>query len=144
MSTLNGSRREIIAGSPSPPPHLVMVPTPGLGHENPFLPAARRIADEGHCHLREHRQTHLPGLEQAGVCTSEKQQQQQLPASALRELPGWNGSRSGKRILPNHANPRSGNEANSAVGGSGDRPLFTRDREDAICCVCTSSLLHSA
>ncbi|KAH9561406.1 hypothetical protein CY35_05G021000 [Sphagnum magellanicum] len=48
MSTLNGSRREIIAGSPSsPPPHLVMVPTPGLGHENPFLQAARRIADEG-------------------------------------------------------------------------------------------------
>jgi hypothetical protein len=35
-STLNGSRREIITGSPSPP-HLVMVPTPGLGHENPFL-----------------------------------------------------------------------------------------------------------
>jgi hypothetical protein len=46
MSTLNGSRREMIADSP-PPPHLVMVPTPGLGHENPFLQAARRIADEG-------------------------------------------------------------------------------------------------
>jgi hypothetical protein len=46
MSTLNGSRREIITGSPFPP-HLVMVPTPGLGHENPFLQAARRIADEG-------------------------------------------------------------------------------------------------
>ncbi|CAK9856982.1 unnamed protein product, partial [Sphagnum jensenii] len=39
----------MIAGSPPPPPppHLVMVPTPGLGHENPFLQAARRIADEG-------------------------------------------------------------------------------------------------
>ncbi|CAK9272797.1 unnamed protein product [Sphagnum jensenii] len=48
MSTLNGSRTEMIAGSPPPaPPHLVMVPPPGLGHENPFLQAARRIADEG-------------------------------------------------------------------------------------------------
>jgi hypothetical protein len=50
MSTLNGSRREMIADSPPPPPpppHLVIVPTPGLGHENPFLQAARRIADEG-------------------------------------------------------------------------------------------------
>jgi hypothetical protein len=48
MGTLNGSRREMITGSPPPPPpHLVMVPTPGLGHENPFLQAARRIADEG-------------------------------------------------------------------------------------------------
>jgi hypothetical protein len=50
MSTLNGSRREMIAGSPPPPPpppHLVMVPTPGLGHENPFLQAARRIAERG-------------------------------------------------------------------------------------------------
>jgi hypothetical protein len=47
MSTLNGSRREMIPGSQPPPPHLVMVPTPGLGHENPFLQVARRIADEG-------------------------------------------------------------------------------------------------
>ncbi len=37
----------MIVGSRPPPPHLVMVPTSGLGHENPFLQAARRIVDEG-------------------------------------------------------------------------------------------------
>jgi hypothetical protein len=65
-----------------------------------------------------------------------------LPAFAVRELAGWNGSFSGKKLSPNHANPRSGNEANSAVGGSGHQPLFTRNRKDAVCCICTSLHLH--